>query len=187
MQAMAERFYTEEQAQEILRMAAQASEGPGSISHSQLLQTAAELGIRPEEVLQAENAFIERQALEADRLAFGKHKFKEFLDSISHLLSAAVLLTVIALITRGFVLHGLLSSWLKWPLGFFALFLVKETIQFGLDMTVYREATFDKWRQKRALKAGRKTNVDSGQQSALAGRTDAQLDTELLERNQVRS
>jgi len=74
MHTMDERFYSDEQAQEILRLAARTSAGSGAISRSQLLETAAELGIQPAEVLQAEREFFEHQALESDRKAFVKQK-----------------------------------------------------------------------------------------------------------------
>ncbi len=149
MHTMAEKFYSDEQAQEILRLAAQGSAGGAGISRSQLLETAAELGIRPEEVLHAEQALAERQQLDEDRLAYKKQKQRKLQQEASAWISGAILLYGIAYVTRGFHIEGLLATWPKWPVGFWTLKMVKESVEFFMDMTVNRESNFEHWRQKR--------------------------------------
>ena len=149
MHTMAEKFYSDEQAQEILRLAAQGSAGGAGISRSQLLETAAELGIRPEEVLHAEKALAERQQLDEDRLAYKKQKQRKLQQEASAWISGAILLYGIAYVTRGFHIEGLLATWPKWPVGFWTLKMVKESVEFFMDMTVNREPNFEHWRQKR--------------------------------------
>ena len=149
MQTMAERVYSDEQAQEILRMAARSSLGSGAVSRIHLLETAAELGISPEEVAHAENEFFERQELESDRKAFRQQKRKWFFREASQWVSGAVLLYGIALVTSGFQFRGLLDEWPKWPVGFWGLFLIKDMIEYYVDLTVNQEAAFEKWRRKK--------------------------------------
>lgn len=159
---MADRFYTDEQAQEILRMAVRTSAGSGAISRNQLLESAAELGIRPEEVIQAEQAYIEREALESDRETFRQYKRKDFFGSVSRWLGIGVLLYGIAFLSMGFQVTGLLFAWPIWPVGIMGLILVKDSIEYLFDMTFNREAVFDKWRRKRLKEVAPKSDRDLG-------------------------
>ena len=188
MRTMADRFYTDEQAQEILSMAARTSMGSGDISRDQLLATAAELGIRPEELIHAENAFLAKQQLASDRVAFRRHKGKEFYREFSRWLSLAILLYGICFVTRGFELRGLLDDWPKWPVGFMGLFVVKNAIEVCLDLTLNRGAVFEKWRQKH----GKPLTPNSLREAESAtppvvNTADAVLDANLMDRNQARS
>ena len=150
MLRMAESFYTDEQAQEILQMAARTSLGSGAVSRAQLLETAAELGISPEEVLRAESAFLEKQEWDEDYSAFKKAKLKKITGEISQWFSVAAFFYGIVFVTSGFSFNGLLDAWPKWPLGFWLIFTIKDVIELSLDLTVNREAAVTKWREKRA-------------------------------------
>jgi len=188
MRTMAERFYTDEEAQEILRMAARTSIGSGAVSHRELLETAAELGIRPEEVLQAENAFLEQQALESDRKEFRKHKRKELFGGVSRWISLAILLYGIALVTNGFEFKGLLEEWPKWPVGIIGLFVIKDLIEASVELTFNREAAFEKWRAKHSK--GRATNIEGVLEPLAAPvtiKSEVELQASALEQNQARS
>jgi hypothetical protein len=170
MSQMGERFYTEEQAQEILRVASQSSFGMGDISRERLLETAAELGISPEDVIRAERAVLEKQELESDRAAFRKHVRKELFGKVSRWLSLAVLLYGIAFVMNGYELNGLWNDWPKWPVGITGLIMVKETIENLLELTVNRDAAFDRWRKKHARKPAPETAKEVGSTVSLSVR-----------------
>ena len=176
---MAERFYSDEQAQEILQMAVRTSSGSGGVTQAQLLETAAELGIRPEDVLQAESAYLERQQIKLDQRAFRHARRKQYLQDISGVLTAAVLLTGIVLVLRGGVLTGSFTfpTWIKWPLGLMAFVLVKNTVEFGMDLTLHREAAFEKWRRKQ------QKQVRKAEEKALS--RDVEIDGSSVDQNQA--
>lgn len=189
---MADRFYTDEQAQEILRMASHSSMGSGTMSQRQLLETAAELGIRPEDVLQAENAFFEQERLAADRLEFKKHKRREIVREISQFISVAVMLYGIAFVMNGFALRGLLQDWPEWPVGIMGIFLIKSTIESSLELTVNQDTAFEKWRRKRDKKLAAKAEaeVEVNAEAIAASyivKAQAELESDTLPRNQARS
>jgi hypothetical protein len=188
---MEERLYTDEQVQEILRMASQASLGGGGISSRQLRETAAELGISSEEVLQAEQAFLRKHQLEKDHVEFMEYKRKHFLKDVSSFVSGSVFLYGIAFVTNGQHLSAqLLDDWPKWPVGFWAIFLIKDAIEYATEMTVNRQAAFEKWQRKRdkkleAAKAG-ETKVE-GYIPPTIPNTEISTDPAQVEQNQAHS
>lgn len=187
MGSMADRYYTDEQAQEILRMAARSSMGVGGVSQRQLLETAAELGISAEEVLQAERAYIKEKELQDDRKAFFLNKRKELLSRISGWLSLAAVLYGIYFATRGFTLDGWISGWPKWPVGITGLFLLKEVLEICSDMTVNRQSAFEKWRARQAKKAAKREMIGEVISSPNIPITDPVQEPVSLEQNQARS
>lgn len=187
MRTMAERFYTDEQAQEILRMAARSSMGSGAVSHRELLETAAELGIRPEDVFKAENAFLEQQALESDRKEFRQLKRKELFGGVSRWFSLAILLYGIAFVSNGFELKGLLMDWPKWPVGIIGIFALKDLIEASVELTFNREAAFEKWRAKRPKKLAPKSEgAVEPLVAAIALKSNAETNSATIEQNQAR-
>ena len=153
MDTMEERLYTEEQAQEILRMASQASLGGSGITSRQLQETAAELGISPEQVLYAEQVFLRKQQLDQDRIEFSQYKRKHLLKDVSSFLSGAVFLYGIEFVSsHPHFDRDLIEGWPKWAVGFWAIFLAKEVIEYATEMTVNRQAAFEKWRRKKSKK-----------------------------------
>lgn len=191
MHKMEEPLYTDEQVQEILRMASQASLGGGGISSRQLQETAAELGISPTEVLQAEQAFLRKQQLEKDQIEFKEYKRKHFLKDVSSFISGAVFLYGIAFITSGHHLSTqLLYDWPMWPVGFWGIFLLKDAIEYATEMTVNRQAAFEKWQRKKAKKlaeaASSKVDVETPEARIVLD-SNARIDDPAVEQNQARS
>ena len=191
MHTMEERLYTDEQVQEILRMASQASLGGGGISSRQLRETAAELGISSEEVLQAEQAFLRKQQLEKDQVEFKEYKRKHFLKDVSSFVSGSVFLYGIAFVTNGQHLSAqLLDDWPKWPVGFWAIFLIKDAIEYATEMTVNRQAAFEKWQRKKAKKlaetASSRVEVATPEVRTVLN-SNGRIDDPAVEQNQARS
>jgi hypothetical protein len=142
MSGMPERFYDEEEAEAILRVAA--GKMPiGGMSRERLLSTAAELGIPPEAVDQAEQVVTQRRRDLELRSEFDRHVRQEF---ASHLISYIVInafLVILNLITSP---RTLWVIWvvLGWGLGVtfhFASVYFKNTDNY--------ESEYTKWKAKR--------------------------------------
>ena len=172
-------------------MASQASLGGGGISSRQLRETAAELGISSEEVLQAEQAFLRKQQLEKDQVEFKEYKRKHFLKDVSSFVSGSVFLYGIAFVTNGQHLSAqLLDDWPKWPVGFWAIFLIKDAIEYATEMTVNRQAAFEKWQRKKAKKlaetASSRVEVATPEVRTVLN-SNGRIDDPAVEQNQARS
>ena len=98
----------------------------------------------------------------------------------------AFLLFGIALFSSGFDIRHLLTMWPKWPVGLMSIFMVKESIEFLMDMTVNREATFEKWRQKQAKKIA-KQNEAAAAATPIMQKPIADVEANALDQNQARS
>jgi len=116
-------FYEESDAQEILRLAAQSS--TGKMTHDQLVQAAAELGISPEAVADAEARHLaakhEKEALENDQRLREIYRRERRSEVFSRLLSIIGPLAFMGLILWFAFSHGGELWWLIFigPWGFF--------------------------------------------------------------------
>ena len=149
-------YYSEEEAQEILRQAVarQAQVGgfghehlPGSapgFSSTDLERMAAELGVAPELVRQVQQERMLRVQEETERKEFIRHQRADFREH----LAAYVIVNGMLIAMDFFTSHHI--TWSIWPLfgwGIGLLFAAKEAfITEGEDF----EKEFDKWRKKRA-------------------------------------
>ncbi len=137
------RFYEEDEAEQILKIAARRMGSVGSVPREQLLATAAELGISVEDLHEAE---IEHQKTKnelSERREFDRHMRRGF---FSNLVSYAVVNA--ALVAFDYFSDARIQ-WAFWPIfgwGIGIAFHAYATFAKGSDDY---EEEFDKWRMER--------------------------------------
>jgi hypothetical protein len=149
---MPERFFSEDEAQEILRLAVQSSSG-SHFTQERLVQTAAELGVPEKDVLAAMQELERRKAEEAAlratqglRREFRRYRGRNVLERIGQLFFLSALFAGIEYLTSG--LHSITGSWCIWPIGFIALGVLGEVVQYVANPSG-TDREFAKWRRKR--------------------------------------
>ena len=155
--ASGNQFYNEEEAQEILRIAAglpsSGSDSDG-ISRQTLLQTAQELGISPEALAAAEEKVgAERRDRElyAEFISKRRHSFYV---SLSRYIFVNTILIVIDVTNGG-------SYWFYWPLLGWGIGMAREAIStFGPESSRNGSA-FQSWLKRRRRRSA-KAKVDDG-------------------------
>jgi hypothetical protein len=138
---MAQEFFREEEAEAILRLAAQRS--GGEISRARLMATAAELGISPEEVEQAEVALAaQRQELESKQ-RFERHMKAGF---FTHFITYTVVNIFLVLMNFMTGLHSLGEFWAGWAiLGWGIAVAIHFGVAFFKKGSAY-VTEYEKWR-----------------------------------------
>ncbi len=153
MAGSAQRFYNDDEAEQILRVAASMSTNDGRLSYEKLIDTAAELGISPDAVEKAERQVMaqrQEQQLQAEFERAQKHVFFGHLVSF---LSVNAGLIVLNLLTSP---HHLWFFWafFGWGVGLFG----HARGVFVRSSDSYREE-FEKWKAARASRLDRKNGV----------------------------
>jgi hypothetical protein len=150
---MAERFYSEDEVQEILRLAVRGGSERG-FSRERLLQTAAELGISAEDVLQAAGEMeanrrqgAERLAREKDRVEYRKYLVNKLVGKCVRTFCTIIMLVGFDLYTSGFHLN--LESWSIWVSVFLLFGPLKRAGELYGDHWL-NEDRFQAWRRTRA-------------------------------------
>lgn len=144
-----QRFYSEEEAEEILREASRLSRpGESVTTPERLAEMAAELGISQEALAEAETRVRQNRQEALLRTEFLSHRRQKVRSDALQWLSLSFLLFGINLFTNNFSLH-LSGLWSLWPIGFIGLFLAYDWLE-GLALSPEdRERKFEKWKQKR--------------------------------------
>lgn len=161
-----QRFYSEDEAEEILRVAASKAAPVGRMDRDRLMQAAAELGITPEAVLEAEMQVAQQREEEAERAEFDAHQRKEFLTHLTSYLTVNPVLIAINFFTSGKLNWSLITAFF-WGIALFFGFVsayVKTSDSYQSD--------FRSWQKKRRRRAEK--------QAAMGGQ-DAVLDRLVLE------
>lgn len=148
-----QQFYEEDEAEQILRLAASLTSAAGSMSRERLFSTAAELGITPEAVEMAERQLAQQKTAKADRIEFDNLQRREF---SGHLLSYTLV--------NGFLVAvNLMTSpgyfWAIWPILGWGLGLAFHFAGTFLTNSEGYQEEFEKWRAKKLRSAG-KTSGD---------------------------
>jgi ribosomal protein L7/L12 len=168
---MAEPFYNEDEAQEILSAAARRGGSHDRMSKDRLLATAAEMGISPEDVEAAEAEIRERKLARTERQDYVNHTRREFYSSVSQFVGMAVLLGGINILVMGGHFQSIWQFWAIWPLGFMLIHTVKEGWESLVSNTVAGDEEFEQWRAKRRDKAAEKgfvSGADPGDHMSIA-------------------
>jgi hypothetical protein len=141
-----ERF-REEEAEQILRIAASLGSPSGDYDHSRLVAMASELGIPESSVLEAERIYIEKRKTETEKAEFERYMRREFLGHLYTYLAINVGLSLYNLLH-----HDQPSWWLAIGWGVIVALHAWET--FARDSDDYNKA-FRKWqrRQRRRREA----------------------------------
>lgn len=103
-----QRHYSEEEAEEILRLAARKESG--GIPRDRLVQMAAELGMSPDQVVSAEQEFLAKRDEDVERKKFESHVLRELWSHVATYVAVNVGLLLMDAIPDGRV------DWAYWPL-----------------------------------------------------------------------
>ena len=143
------RFYEEDEAEQILKLAATLSSSTGAMSRERLLQTAAELGITPEAVELAETQFATQKQLARERKQFDLEQRREFNSFVLTFFVITGALLALNIFTGA---HFLWAFWLS---GLMLIGIAFEAVEtFVRGRQAYQEA-FAKWKSKRDRTAAR--------------------------------
>jgi ribosomal protein L7/L12 len=150
MTEFGQQFYEEDEAEQILRLAASLTSTSGAMSRERLIATAEELGITPEAVEMAEKQLAQQKTARADRTEFDSMQRREF---FGHLLSY--------ILVNGFLIAVNLTTspgyfWAMWPILGWGLGLAFHFAETFLKNSDGYQEEFEKWRAKknrRALKS----------------------------------
>jgi len=147
MAASGQRFYEDEEAEQILRMAASISSPVGQLSRERLLETAAELGISPEAVETAERQFHAEKSERDLEVQFQAHARSEFYAHLTtYLLVNAFLLFVNLRTSPG-------HPWVLWSLLGWGSGLAGHAVTVFFKGSRGYDDNFERWRLRHEGKA----------------------------------
>ena len=143
-----QRFYTEEEAQQVLHLAARAVPSTG-MSRDELVRAASEMGISAEAIEQAEaqlRAEQEQRAREEElaglRREFNRYYRRRIFDKVVGFVSSNLFFVFLWLFTGGGYF------WPIWIFGWWGVALLGSLAQ-SLFSAEYRERKFERWLAKR--------------------------------------
>ncbi len=143
-----QKFYSEDEAQQILSAASRSQIESNRVSRELLLRTAAELNLTPEDVARAEEELHSmRQAVsnaeeeKALRIEFDKHERAKF---ISHIVEASATLAICTLIWYMLHMHYFWPGWVAFGFGIETLSKASSRLD-----PIARDKRFKKWLRKR--------------------------------------
>ncbi len=151
MDGAEERFYGEDEAEQILRLASSISSSAEGMTRERLLATAAEIGISPEAVDEAERQIISKRTEAADRKAFDAERRRDFgTHLISFVLVNAFLCAINYLTSRGYF-------WEIWPLLGWGLGLAFHAAEVFLKGSDGYQKEFARWQKRQRRREARKS------------------------------
>jgi hypothetical protein len=155
---MPERIYSEQEAEEILRLAVNDPSASG-FTQDHLVKTAAELGVSEQAVQRAVEEMERRKAAEAaptvepagedfdlSRLAFKRHRKSEAVDGLGTWLGLTGLFVGGALLSGNF--HSIYAVSSLWPLGLWVMFHAGDAVTYLLNPEGSDEE-FEAWKRQR--------------------------------------
>ncbi len=147
--------FSDQEAEEILRVASRSSHpGDEGMSRRRLMETAAELGITPEQVLAAEQEVLQKQEQEAFR---AEYHAQNIVDFKGHL---ATYLAVNAVLVAIWLSQSHVVAWMSfWPIytiaGWGLGVILHARATFNRESEEY-QAGYEKWLEKKLRKQKRK-------------------------------
>lgn len=132
-------YYDDNDAEEILRIAARRDNPLGGVSRSELMKSASELGISPDAILEAEAQYYARKSEAEERKLFKKYQWNELFSHFGAYLAVCGFLAFLDL------RHGHLT-WSLWPIGIWGFILLSDSV--GSFFGSNRERAFAKWKRK---------------------------------------
>jgi hypothetical protein len=140
MSGAGQRFYEDDEAEQILNLAASISSPAGSMSHERLLETAAELGISPEAVEAAEKQITELRLDKKLRSEFDANQRRAFFGGLTAFLGFNTFLVVV---THGF------HFWMIWVTGFWGLGVISHSITTLFPRSAAYKERYRVWKSER--------------------------------------
>lgn len=133
------RVYTEEETQEILRLAGHLSPRSDALTRSDLVRAAAEIGVPEEVVTRAEKLVREQQSDSADREEFRRHSVRSVVTDLIAVLALAV--PFYLSVGQIWFVVGLVSG------------AVRTTLELLVGQSTGSEQKFDQWKLARLTKS----------------------------------
>jgi len=143
MAASGQSFYEEDEAEQILNLAASMSSQIGKMSHDRLLETAAELGISREAVEAAERQVTIDRKDKALRKEFDDRQRRELIGHLTSYLVVNAFLLFINLRTTPW------HIWAIWPMLGWGIGLVAHANAALFKSSESYRGEFDRWRERR--------------------------------------
>ncbi|MEZ0324494.1 MAG: ribosomal protein L7/L12 [Fimbriimonas sp.] len=137
------RFYDEDEAEQILKIAAKRMGNVGSVPRDQLLAAAAELGISAEDVQEAEIEYQKTKNELAERREFDLKMRRSFFNGL-----ASYVLVNSGLLALDFFKDQRIS-WAYWPLIMWGIGIAFHAYGTFVKNSEDYEEEFDKWRMER--------------------------------------
>jgi len=157
MDAMAgpsQRFYDDDEAEQILNLAASMSSSSDLMSHERLLETAAELGISPEAVENAERQVTKQRLEQRLQAEYDAHLRRDFFAHLTSYVVINLFLTLINIWTW----QG--DFWAIWPILGWGLGVACHAKATFVKSSDCYQAEFKKWQKDQAdFEAGYSTPV----------------------------
>jgi hypothetical protein len=149
-----QRFYDENEAQEILRLAAHNQAPAGAMSRESLIQSAAELGISEADFVAAEAQYQETRKIELERAEFRAYKRRSFYSGLTSYVAVNAFLFAINLLK----FNG--HWWFLYPLLGWGLGMVFSAVgTFSTGSEDYQRE-FERWRARKARRSKKPETVD---------------------------
>jgi DNA-binding XRE family transcriptional regulator len=146
--------YSEEDAEQILKLAARKASASSGMDREELLAAASELGLSRQTVLEAEREYHAKKQEEQLRRDFDRHLRAEFLN---HLVTY---LTVNAFLLFLDLRRDMTLSWAYWPLLGWGIGLVIHAYNTFSRSSADYNHQFEKWKLRKERKARRQIDWD---------------------------
>ncbi len=142
MPNLEQKFYDEEDAEQILRLASSLSSPVGAMSRERLLATADELGISPEAVEEAERRINQSKGELLERAEFDRRIRRDFYGHLASYIVVNGFLCAINLWSGGYF-------WAIWPLLGWGIGIASSFVETFIRSSEDYQEEFEKWRAKR--------------------------------------
>ena len=152
----AKRFYDEDEAEQILKLASKKMSGIGSISGDELVRTASELGITPDALQEAEEEFERTRTEQQSRQNFDRYTRKEFLSHLVFYLVINGALMALDLRSDGKL------GWSYYPLILWGIGILAQAWSTFARSSEDYEKEFRSWRRRQDRKSLKEGSDDYG-------------------------
>lgn len=151
------RFYSDEEAEQILRLAASKSVNVGGLHRDDLVRSAAELGISEEALAEAELQIVAQREDTELRKEFKSKQRREFMGHFWSYISVNLMLVLINVATIGHI------SWAKWSIFGWGIGVLLHFFASMIESSDDYQRDFEKFKarkQRKAARAAQSSNID---------------------------
>lgn len=138
-----DRYYSEEEASRILRLANETSAMDNSVHRDEMLRAAIEAGIPASAIEEAERRLAQEGTQANDKAEFRRYLDHQLRSEVASRLGVCIMLVAINLLT------GFHSFWSAWPVGILLAVLIKDFVEYRVGKPWEDTRRLEKWRAKR--------------------------------------
>lgn len=147
------RFYEEEEAQKILRMASESHFG-GGMSREEMLRAAEEAGIPRAAIEEAELKYLQQGTAKSMKEEYRLHSLRRIQSEVGRRIGLFILLGGINFLTS----HRL--SWSLWPIGILTLLTLKDVVEIIFGRPWEDPDKVERWSKMRERRSARAAASD---------------------------